>query len=121
MEMNLTNEQLDLAIMVTSMSTGQGSRILASKLQNHWRDMQEPGDPATKKPLSLSEDECRIGADACALSNDAGADAMADMFAAGAGEGYVKPVKPTPPEPAPVPETPPADPDLDPQPAQPAA
>jgi len=109
MEMNLTNEQLDTAIMVLSMDTQPGSRMIASKLQGHWQRMQEPGDPLLKGPLVMSEDDCRIAANACAKSNDAGADALADMFAAGAGEGYMRPEKPPAPTPAPEP-----DPDLQP-------
>jgi hypothetical protein len=111
MEMNLSNEQLDAAVMVLSMDTQQGSRMIASKLQGHWQKMQESGDPELKGPLVMSEDDCRIAANACALSNDEGAAALADMFAAGAGEGYALPKKPGPPEP----EVQPLDPDLPPQ------
>lgn len=106
-EMNLSNKQLDAAIMVTSGDTQQGSRMVASKLQSHWQKMQEPGDPALKGPLVMSEDDCRIAANACALSNDEGAATLADLFAAGAGEGYTKPQKPLPPDPD-LPSTQPA-------------
>lgn len=92
-EMNLSNAQLDAAIMILSMDTQQGSRMVASKLQAHWQRMQEGGDPATKPPLDLSEDDCRIAAAACKASKDEGAAELADMFAAGA------PAEPLPPDP----------------------